>query len=167
MAAPVTQDEQRITLAIKHVDQAQRRLIGWAYVARKADGTLPFDSGGTTTINGKVVEDATDQDVIDTPEAMKALEDAFYEFIASGKAGADDMHVDFDVGRVVGGMVFTPEVTKALDIPAGTLPTGALCVIDIPKTERGNQLWADIVSGKKTALSAVVAIRREEIQDAA
>ena len=78
-----------------------------AYVARKADGSLAFDSGGTTTnADGSTVDDATAQDVVDTPEAMKAFTDAFYSFLSSGKAGADDMHTDFDVARVVGGLAF-------------------------------------------------------------
>lgn len=167
MALPAAQDEARITIAVKAVLKPQRRLIGWAYVTHKADGSLAIDSGGTTTVNGKVVEGATDQDIVDTPEALKALEDSFYDFVSSGTATADDMHVDFGVAKIKGGIFFTPEVSKALGIPEGTLPTGALCVIDIPETPRGDQLWADVESGKKGALSSVVLIEREVLEDAA
>lgn len=159
--------EARVSIAIKSADVSKRRLIGWAYVARKADGTLPFDSGGTTRDpQGNVIDD-TDQDVVDTPEAQKALEDSFYQFVSSGTATADDMHVDFNVAKISGGVFFTPEVTKALGIPDGILPTGALVVIDIPQTPRGDALLADVVSGKKGFLSSVVAIHREAIPDAA
>lgn len=161
-------EEARYEIAIKAVLPSQRRLIGWAYVARKADGTLPFDSGGTTKDQaGNVIPDATQRDVIDTAEAMKALEDSFYEFLSSGKATADDMHREFGIAPIVGGIVVTPEVTKALGIPDGTLPTGVLCVIDIPKTPQGDRLLTEVVSGEKCSFSSVMLVERQEIPDAA
>lgn len=162
-----TESEARVTIAVKAVMESQRRLIGWAYVTHKADGSLAIDSGGTTRVDGQVVDSGFDQDIVDTPEAMRTLEDSFYDFISSGQATADDMHVDFGVAKIKGGVFVTPEVAKALGIPDGILPTGALVVIDIPKTERGDALWADVVSGKKRALSSVVYIERQEIADAA
>lgn len=131
-------------------DEAQRRVYGWASIARKADGTLPHDSQG---------------DVIDTPEAVRAWENAFYEFLPQA-ATADDMHVDFGVAKIVGGLAFTPDLTKALGIPDGILPTGLFIVVDIPKTERGNQLWADVTTGKRKMFSIVASVLREELADA-
>lgn len=143
-------DEVTITGTVFKVDEAQRRVFGWASIARKADGTLPHDSQG---------------DVIDTPEAQLAWENAFYEFLPKA-ATADDMHVDFGVAKIVGGMVFTPDVTKALGIPDGIIPTGQLIVVDIPKTERGEALWADVVSGRRKMFSIVATVAREELADA-
>jgi hypothetical protein len=151
---------------ITGVDLEKRRVIAWAYVARKADGTLGTDSGGKTTIDSVEIENATDRDVVDTPEAFKALEDSFYEFISSGKAEADDMHVEVGVAKPVGGVAFTPEVIKALGIPEGIVPLGILTVIDIPKNERGDQLLADIHSGKRRQLSIVAAVQRTAIESA-
>ena len=56
-------------------------------------------------------------------------------------------------------------MTKALGVPDGVLPTGAVVVIDVPRTERGNQLWADIKSEKRKQMSIVARIRREPIDD--
>lgn len=152
-----------IPFVVEKVDDDQRRVYAWAYVTHKADGSLAFDSGGETRDGAGNVVAGTERDVVDTPEALKAFTDAFYEFVSSGKAGSDDMHVDFDVARVVGGLVFEPDVTKALKIPDGVVPTGAVVVIDVPTTERGNQLWQAIKSGERKQLSMVARIQREVI----
>lgn len=136
---------------ISKVDDERRLVYAWASIARKADGTLPHDSQG---------------DVIDTPEAEQAWEDAFYDFLPRA-ATADDMHTDFDVAQIVGGVVTTPELAKALSIPDGTLPTGALIVVRVPKTPRGDALWSDIRTGKRKMMSIVASVSREEIAEAA
>jgi hypothetical protein len=159
-------DERRVTFTILKLAHEERRIVGWAYVARKADGTLADDSGGETKVNGKRVENATAGDIVDTPEALRALKDSFYEFIGSGAASADNMHVDFEVGKIVGGLFFEPDLTRALSIPDNTLPTGALVVIELPETERGNALLADVKSGRKTQLSAVMQIERVPVDEA-
>jgi len=141
--------DERVTAEICKVDADSRRVYGWAHVARKADGSLPHDSQG---------------DVIDTPEALKAWENAFYDFIPKA-ATADDMHVEFDVAKIVGGLAFTPDVTKALGIPDGTLQTGYFIVVEVPRTPRGDQLWDDITTGKRRMFSIVAAVEREEIAD--
>lgn len=159
--------DSRLCLPIVYKsDDEQRRVIAWAYIARKADGTLAYDSGGQTSLNGTPIEDATDRDVIDTPEALRAFEDSFYAFLGSGLAGADDMHIEWNVAKPVGGFVTTPDVLKALGA-TGTLPVGALVVIDVPRTTRGNALWADIKTGRKRHLSIVASVEREVIADAA
>lgn len=159
---------KRLTCDILHVsktaDTSPLRIHAWAYVCRKADGTLPEDSGGTTTQNGMVVDDATDRDVVDTPEAERAMADALYDFIGSGSGSADDMHVEFGVGKVVGGLFVTQEIAKALSVPDGILPTGALVVIDLPRQSSTAQA---VLSGAKRQLSIVAAIHREEIDHAA
>lgn len=135
---------------LKTADAERRLVYAWASIARKADGSLPHDSQG---------------DVIDTPEAERAWEDAFYDFLPKA-ATADDMHVEFDVAQIVGGIVTTPELTKALGIPDNTLPTGALIVVRIPKTARGDALWSDILTGKRRMMSIVASVAREQIKEA-
>lgn len=142
--------EAKFQATVLKFDEAQRRVYGWASIARKADGTLPHDSQG---------------DVIDTPEAVRAWENAFYEFLPKA-ATADDMHVDFGVAKIVGGLAFTPDLTKALGVPDGILPTGLFIVVDIPKTARGDQLWSDVTTGKRRMFSIVASVLREELPDA-
>lgn len=139
--------DARLTGDILKIDEAQRRVYGWAHIVRKADGTLPHDSQG---------------DVVDTPEALLAWENAWYDFLPKA-ATADDMHVDFDVAAIKSGLVFTPDLCKALGIAEGTLPTGTLIVIDIPKTERGDALWSDVITGKRKMLSIVASVMREPL----
>lgn len=134
------------------IDAAQRRVYGWASVARKADGSLPVDADG---------------DVIDTPEAVRAWENSFYEFFFDAARTMDDMHVDFGVAKRITGIVLTDDLKAAMGVPDGILPTAALIVVDIPKTERGDALWADIVAGKRKMLSIVARVAREELTDAA
>ena len=98
-------------------------------------------------------------------DALQMLEDSFYSFISSGEASADDNHEEFGVAKVAGGIFVSPELTDALGIPRGILPTGCLCVIDVPKGPRGDALLRDVTSGKKLALSSVIAIQRELIEE--
>lgn len=166
VTAPGTEDVVlKADVAVESVDLDKRRVISWCYVARKADGSLSMDSGGTTTVNGVVVPNASDRDVVDTPESLKSMEDAFYAFLSSGEATADDMHSEWKVARVVGGIVFSPETQKALKIPPGVVPLAIASVIDVPKNPRGDQLLADIASGKRKQMSIVAAIERVPIDD--
>lgn len=135
----------------KTADDERRLVYAWASIARKADGSLPVDSQG---------------DVIDTPEAERAWEDAFYDFLPAAGT-ADDMHTDFGIAKIVGGLVFTPDLAKALNIPDATVPTGALIVVRVPRTARGDALWADIQTGKRRMMSIVASVAREEIKEAA
>lgn len=143
--------DERITssVAITKLDESERRVYGWAHIARKADGSLPHDSQG---------------DVIDTPEALAAWKDACFSFL-SDAATADDMHVDFGVAKIVSGQPFDPDLTKALGIPDGILPTGLLITVEIPRTERGDKLWSDVITGKRKMFSIVASVERQEIAD--
>lgn len=133
------------------MDDERRLIFGWAHIARKADGSLPYDSQG---------------DVVDTPEALKAWEDRFYDFLPESPT-ADDMHEEFGVAKIVGGLCFTPEVTKALGIPDGIIPTGQFIVVRVPNTPRGDTLWDEAKSMQKPAFSIVAAVRRVPLAEAA
>lgn len=232
-------------LAIKHVDAEERRVVAWAYVARKADGTLAMDSVGTTKVGDEIVDSGSDRDVVDTPDAIRALKAGFYgylsreELVGAAKvlkravrsylaidgggtkrtlraalktfedsendAGMDDMHEEFEVAKAIGGVFIEPDLSAALisgqetykalvaqaealagetdaekrqagatalaaalkAYPAQALPTGALLVSQIPRTDRGDELWTAIKSGARQMLSIVAPIRRQVIADAA
>lgn len=159
---------QDVRVVVSKLEKVEgtKRLVGWAYIARKADGTLADDSGGTTRdAAGNVIADATAGDIVDTPEAEKAFADALYGFLSSGKATGDVMHVDFDQTRIVGGMWIDQDVAKAMGVPAGILPTGALVVIEIPDTEKGAELWKRYDSGELRSLSAVLSIERVPVEE--
>lgn len=139
---------KRHEAVVLKLDDERRLVYAWASVARRADGTLPEDSQG---------------DVIDTDEALRAWEDAFYDFLPH-QPTADDMHQDYGVAEIVGGLVFTPELTKAMGVPDGILPTGALVVSRIPQTARGDELWDDIKAGRRAMMSIVASVEREAIE---
>lgn len=140
------------------------RVVAWAYKTRNADGSLVYDSGGTTKdpATGAVI-DATDQDVIDTPEAEKALADSLYELVGSGKGTTDDMHETFGIGRVVGGLYVDDDVATALGVEKA-IGRGAIVVFELPRI---HDTAKKILSGERSQLSIVGMVEREELRDAA
>lgn len=232
-------------VAVKHVAGEERRVVGMAYVARKADGTLAFDSVGSTKVGDEIVDSGSDRDVVDTPDALRAMKDGFYAYLSreelvtaakalkravrsylsvdgggskrtlraalksfedsENDAGMDDMHADFNVAKAVGGVFLEPDLAQALvggqetykalvaqaealaaetdaekqktgaaalvdalkAYPAQALPTGALLVSQIPRTERGDELWTAVKSGARAMFSIVTPIRRVVVADAA
>ena len=147
--------EARIAFAIAKRDDERRLVFGWASVAVKADGTLPEDSQG---------------DVIDTPEAQRMWEDAFYAYVSEIGKG-DDMHQLFGVADLVECCVFTPDKTaaiaKGLGLTGESNAVAAWVGFHLPETEQGNQAWAAVKSGERAGLSIVATVLREELADAA
>ena len=87
----------------KH-DEEKHIAFGWAYQCEDAAGAQLIDH------SGEFVDTAT-------------LEKAAYKFVELYREGSDN-HERGGVGVIVESMMFTPEKTAALGIPAGTLPTG-------------------------------------------
>lgn len=157
--------ETTFTVELKRAESAsdeERLVYGWAYVTDKGDGTAPLD---------------TDGDVVDTPEAFAAFKRAFWSYFADHRTG-DDMHVNFNVAELRDGIVFTPEVGRAvlteqarkvLDAAGVTqpTPTGAFISLQIPHTENGDRVWHAVKSGERRMLSIVAAVEREALTNAA
>lgn len=147
--------DARLTFAISKRDDERRLVFGWASVATKADGTLADDSQG---------------DVIDTPEAQRAWEDAFYEYVRLVGKG-DDMHEFFGVADLIECCVFTPDKTaaiaKGLGLSGESQFVGAWVGYYLPETERGEEAWQAVKTGRRGAFSIVASVLREELADAA
>ncbi len=115
-------------------------VFGWAYVAKRGDGTQVEDHSG---------------DVIDTPEAVSKMEDAFYAYARDSRE-ADMMHEAFGVGQLVEQVVFTPDKFTKMGLPEG-IPTGAWVGYYLPPDDGGpsDQAWEKARSGELTAFSIV------------
>jgi len=97
-------DTVRFTAVIKTRspdDAEQRRFWGTGYIHTTLDGQVEDHSG----------------DVIDTPEALAALEEAFYGFVKEYRTG-DAGHELFDAADMIEGFVVTTEKKTAGLFPA-------------------------------------------------
>jgi len=130
-------DTIRFTAVIKSREDDQRRFFGAAYI-HTADGTQVEDFSG---------------DVIDTPEAQAAFEEAFYTFVKDYRTG-DVAHELFDAADLIEGFVVTKEKKQAGIFPPD-MDEGGYVGFQARDTEAGNVLWDGVRSGKYTELSIV------------
>lgn len=96
-------NDERQYVEFAKVDEDQRNVFGWGYVAIDKDGTQLID-----------VQD----DFIDDPAE---LEIPAYEFVKSSRRGFT-MHFRKDAGVLIESIVFTKEKQSAMGIPPGILP---------------------------------------------
>lgn len=92
-------------------------------------------------------------DVIDTPEAMAALETSFYDFVRDVRSG-DMEHVEYDAATMIEGVVVTPE-KRAAGLFPDNMPDGLLVGFQANDSDAGDMLWEGVTSGRLTALSIV------------
>lgn len=88
---------------IVKIDEDKRLVGGWAYVAKRRDGSQVIDW------SGDVVRDAGN------------LEDAAYQFVEKSRNGDVD-HSRIPVATLVESMVFTPDKLAKIGVPEGVLP---------------------------------------------
>ena len=138
--------ETEIHANIVKVDKPRRMFFGWSYVAKK---------------DGEQIEDHSG-DVIDTPEAVDAMENAFYKYVLDSRSG-DDGHSIFGVAQVVEQIVFTPEKIEKMGLDPATTPVGVWNGYYVPETELGDRLLESITSGQYKSLSIVGRGRREPV----
>jgi hypothetical protein len=115
----------------------ERRFWGRAYIHQGADGQVVDVSG----------------DVVDTPEAQRALEEAFYGFVKEARSG-DAGHELFDAAVLIEGVAVTAEKIAAGLYPEGT-PLGLVVGFEARDTEEGDLLWERVKDGTYKALSIV------------
>lgn len=89
---------------ISKLDEAQRLVFGWSYVAKQRDGTQVIDHSG---------------EFMDTTD----LENAVYEFVEESRE-ANDMHEGPITGKLVESFVSTPEKLEAMGLEKDALPQG-------------------------------------------
>lgn len=91
--------------SIQKYYEDEQLVFGWASVAKRADGSTPFDWQG---------------DEIDPED----LEKAVYKFNIDFRE-SNEMHIPGTVnGTVVESVMFTKEKMKAMGIPEGVVPEG-------------------------------------------
>lgn len=135
------------TCVISKVDEEQRRVWGWAYMARNADGDLITDHSG---------------DVIDTPEAFAALEDATYRFVKDIGEG-DDMHTTFGVAKVIESVVMSPVKAEAMGLSETNVPQGVWLGMEFERDAAGDAAWAKFKQGERRMFSIVGEGTREPL----
>ena len=136
----MTVDTARFTAEIVKVAPEQRRFFGWAYKTRRADGTQVVDHSG---------------DMIDTPEARAALEDAFHRYVRDSGSG-DDQHEMFGASQLVEAFAFTREKATAMGIPEDIpLPEGLWVGFEALPTPAGDALWKRVLNRERGMLSIV------------
>jgi len=128
----------RLTADILKIQPEQRRWWGWAYVAEKADGTQVVDVSG---------------DVVDTPEARQALEDAFYRYVKDSGSG-DDAHEFFGAAKLIEALAMTPEKAHLMGLNE-SVPTGLWVGFEAAQTPEGEILWNRVKSGEYRMMSIV------------
>lgn len=92
-----------LTGQILKVDEEQGRVYGWAYVMTK---------------NGKQVIDHSG-DMIDTPEARRALEEAWVGYVKDHRTGDLD-HSQFGVSRLIEAAYITVEKAEMMGMSTDT-----------------------------------------------
>ena len=116
----------------------QRRFWGKAYIHTLSDGAGVEDYSG---------------DIIDTPEAQAALEEAFYGFVKDYRTG-DTEHETFESSTLIEGFIVTKE-KKAAGLFPPDMDEGIYVGFEANDTPEGHALWDGVKSGRLSALSIV------------
>lgn len=130
--------ETRIDATIAKIEPEQRRWWGWAYIHTKRDGTQVVDHSG---------------DVIDTPEAKRTLENAFYKYVKTSGMG-DDQHEHFDAARLIEAVAFTKEKAEMMGITE-SVPEGLWVGFEARDNDAGDRLWKRVKTGDARMMSIV------------
>ena len=130
------------TFKIQKSDDDKRLAFGWASVAQYTNGISVVDS---------------QKDIIEPQE----LEQAAYNFVRFYREGGE-IHKRGDCAVLIESMVFTPEKTKALGIPDGTLPAVGWW-IGFYVTD--DEVWEKVKSGEYLMFSIEGEAIREEVND--
>ena len=138
-------DTIRFTCHIEKQEPDQRRFWGKGYIHTTPDGQVTDHSG----------------DIIDTPEAQAALEQAFYGYVKDSRSG-DDEHAVFGAADMIEGVIVTAEKKAAGLFPAD-MDEGIYVGYQCQDTPDGDALWEGVKSKRVTSLSIVGEGLREAI----
>ena len=125
-------------IRICKIDPEQRRVWGWGYIAKTADGEPVVDWSG---------------DVIDTDEAFAALEDAIYRFVRDSGEG-DDMHETFGVSKLIEAVVMSPAKAEAMGLDPA-VPSGVWLGFEFNDDPAGLEAWEKVKTGERRMMSIV------------
>jgi len=132
---------------IAKVDPEQRRVWGWAYVAETASGEQVVDHSG---------------DIVDTPEARRALENAFYDYVLKSREG-DDGHQVFGAMDLIEAVAMSPDKAREMGLPSEYVPTGLWVGYEFPTDEVGEAAWQKVKGQEHLAFSIVGSGAREAV----
>lgn len=90
--------------AIQKVDEERRTIFGYAYVAKKVDGTQVTDHSG---------------DEVDPAN----LEEVAYDYVLNSREG-DEMHTESVTAHIIESFVITPEKLEKMGLAPDALPSG-------------------------------------------
>ena len=138
-------DTIRFTCMIEKSEPDQRRFWGKGYIHTTPDGTVVDHSG----------------DIVDTPEAQAALEQAFYTYVKESRSG-DMEHNVFGAADMIEGFIVTTE-KKAAGLFPDSMDEGIYVGFQAQDTDDGDVLWDGVKSGRLKALSIVGEGLREAI----
>ncbi len=111
-------------------DEERRMVFGWAYMAKRADGSAVVDHSG------------------DRVDNVASLEFSAYEYVLKSREG-DVMHTRKTTSVLVESMVFTPEKCEALGLAKDALPVGWWVGFKILDEDA----WEGVKSGKYAMFS--------------
>ena len=131
--------DDALIVPIAKVDLERRLFGGWAYIAHARDGSQVVDLSG---------------DIVDTPEAWQALEDAFVEYAVDSRSGDLD-HEEFGASDLVELFIADDRKASALGLPAGSLPQGVYASFRARTSPAGRRLWEGVKNGTIRSLSIV------------
>jgi len=115
---------------IKKVDEERRMVFGYAYVAKRADGSAVVDHSG------------------DRVDNVDSLEFAAYDYVLKSREG-DVMHTRKQTSVLIESMVFTPEKCEALGLAKDAMPMGWWVGFKILDDEA----WEGVKTGKYAMFS--------------
>lgn len=116
--------------SIQKVDEDRRMVFGWAYVAKRADGSAVVDHSG------------------DRVDNVESLEYSAYDYVLKSREG-DVMHTRKQTSVLIESMMFTAEKCEALGLAKDAVPTGWWVGFKILDDEA----WEGVKAGKYAMFS--------------
>lgn len=116
----------------------KRQAFGWGYMAKDATGLQITDHSG---------------DVVDSDEAVAALEDAFHRYVRDSRE-ADDGHETFGVAKLIEATFMSPEKAELMGIDP-KVPTGLWVGYEFDTDEAGEKAWQKVKSDESLMFSMV------------
>ena len=139
-------EQIRFVCHIEKSEPDQRRFWGRGYIHTRSDGTAVVDHSG---------------DVVDDMTSQRELENAFYKYVTTYRAG-DLEHESFGAATMIEGFVVTGEKKKAGLFPAD-MDEGVYVGFEANESDEGDALWEGVKTGRLKDLSIVGTGTREAI----
>lgn len=115
---------------IVKIDEDQRLIFGWAYIAADQEGNVIVDKQG---------------DFFDDESEVEAMA---YDYVLNSRLG-DVMHTEVQKSRLVESMVFTPEKLVKMGLEPDALPTGWWVGLHV----EDDTAWAGVKEGRYSMFS--------------